>query len=192
MTHPVFGRTIVVLASDGQLAVALRERVDRAYATVIDAMTSDAGDVEALRPAPWMVVGQGVAIGARDDGGRRATSTLVAWLGPPPPGLPAHAVVLTRFAEVVAEVKGRISRAVAGMRLSPGDGVTMPDGAHQGNRLLEALVSAHPDPVPGVAAGRDVVDVVLAEHNVAMRTAAVAGGRIRLVPLGGTLPASAL
>lgn len=139
---------MLVVSRGIELAVALRERVDRAYLTVQDARPLEAVTaVRAVRPWPWMVVADMPAI-AEDLAETLAEHPqLVFWCGAGPARLPAHARVFATFSELAAAVQAAVGGEVAGIRLAPGGGLTMPDGAHAGNAALEALVASHPHPV---------------------------------------------
>jgi hypothetical protein len=135
----------VVIAPDGELAVGIRESVERARVVVKDVRPHEARSaLESCRPWPWMVVGS-VADLPHD-----VTSELVLhpvillWLGAPPPGLPAHVRQLGRFSMLVAAVERALEAEVGGMRLEPGAGVRLPCGRVSSSPELQALVSAHP------------------------------------------------
>ena len=55
---PESDRTTVVISPDGELAVGLRERLDRGRVVVKDARPGEArAAVKSCRPWPWMVIG---------------------------------------------------------------------------------------------------------------------------------------
>jgi hypothetical protein len=163
------GRTALVMGC-GELAVALRDRVDRAYLTLCDVrpaeMLATAGD---CHPWPWMVIGDTRALAPDVSGWLSLHPVLVFWQGPAPPGLPAHTRAFERFADLAAGVEAALLVDVEGVRLAPGGGLTMPDGTHAGNAGLEALVAGHPRPV--FAPARDFQGAVasLRSHGVALR-----------------------
>jgi hypothetical protein len=178
------GRTALVLGG-GELAVALRDRLDRAYLTLCDVrpaeMIAAAGD---CHPWPWMVIGDARTLAPDVSGCLSLHPVLVFWQGPAPPGLPAHTRAFERFADLAAAVEAALLVDVEGVRLSPGGGLTMPDGTHAGNAGLEALVAGHPRPV--FAPARDFRGAVasLRSHGVALRLAR-RGGATSLVSAQG-------
>jgi hypothetical protein len=141
-------RCVLVIGEDAELATALRDRLDRAYVTVLDARPGE--ELDAIRgcsPWPWLVVGAGAGPGAAVFAELARSPILVVWRVPAPLGLPAHAVTATSFSSLVGAVQAALHATVAGMRLAIGGGVEMPGGAHVANAALEALVSSHPRPL---------------------------------------------
>ena len=175
-------RCVLVIGEDAELATALRGRLDRAYVTVLD--TRPGEQLEAIRdctPWPWMVVGTGARLDDSVLAALQSSPILLVWRAPAPPGLPLHAVVATRFSNLVAAVQGALPATVAGMRLAIGGGVEMPSGAHVANAALEALVSSHPRPL---AARRHLAQSAaraLEQHGVAV-TPRVTGETVVLAP----------
>ncbi len=175
-------RTALVVGDDPELAVALRDRLDRAYVTVREVRTSEAlVAVRACAPWPWMLIGDG-AVPAEAVAELSGKPVLVVWRGEPPPGLPAHAVGAQRFAEVAAAVERALSAEVLGMRLAVGDGVVMPDGMHAGSAALEALVAAHPRPLFAATHHFRSAERTLSAHGVPLRPGRHGGG-IALLPV---------
>jgi hypothetical protein len=178
------GRTALVVGA-GELAVALRDRLDRAYLTLCDVrpaeMMAAACD---CHPWPWMVIGDARTLAPDLSGCLSLHPVLVFWQGPAPPGLPAHTRAFERFADLAAAVESALLVDVEGVRLAPGGGLTMPDGTHAGNAGLEALVAGHPRPV--FAPARDFRGAVasLRSHGVALRLARH-GGATSLVSAQG-------
>jgi hypothetical protein len=178
------GRTALVVGG-GELAVALRDRLDRAYLTLCDVrpaeMMAAAGD---CLPWPWMVIGDARTLAPDVSGCLSLHPVLVFWQGPAPPGLPAHTRAFERFADLAAALEAALLADVEGVRLAPGGGLTMPDGTHAGNAGLEALVAGHPRPV--FAPARDFRGAVasLRSHGVALRLAR-RGGATSLVSAQG-------
>ena len=178
------GRTALVVGG-GELAVALRDRLDRAYLTLCDVrpaeMMAAAGD---CLPWPWMVIGDARTLAPDVSGCLSLHPVLVFWQGPAPPGLPAHTRAFERFTDLAAAVEAALLVDVEGVRLAPGGGLTMPDGTHAGNAGLEALVAGHPRPV--FAPARDFRGAVasLRSHGVALRLAR-RGGATSLVSAQG-------
>lgn len=140
-------RTLVVIAGDPEVAVALRERLDRAYVTVRDVDVESApGGLDACLPWPWMVVGSVPEPGDAVLRTLRHHPILVCWLGPAPPDLPTHARRFDRFSGLAAAAVDALAAQVAGMRLAIGSGIALPGGALSRNAELEALVCNHPAP----------------------------------------------
>jgi hypothetical protein len=180
------GRTILVLGGDPELATALRDRLDRAYVTVIEAGPADAlGAMRSCRPWPWMAIGAGRAPGAEVVAEISRSPVLVVWRGAHPVGLPAHSIAATRFSEVVGAVEAALHADVGGVRLDIGGGLAMPGGAHSGNATLEALVAAHPRPLFLTPAHLRSAVRALSVHRVPLRPVRLAGGAVVLAPVGG-------
>lgn len=178
------GRTVLVFGDDAELATALRDRLDRAYVTVVEVLPGEElAAIQSCRPWPWMVVGAGdhVDPGVLTELGRGPT--LLIWRAPPPPGLPTRAIAADRFTVVVGTVATALGAEVAGMHLAIGSGVDMPDGGHVANACLEALVASHPRPL--VAPSRLVRSVAraLAAHGVPLRPRSTTDGGVVLVPM---------
>ena len=177
------GRTILVIGEDPEVAVALRDRLDRAYVTVCDIRPAEAeAALRSCRPWPWAVVGAGPGV---PDGAVQLLARLPAllfWRGPRPAGRPLHARDCERFSELVAAMEAALGAAVGGVRLAPGTGLTMPDAAHATSPALEALVASHPSPVFGLARHCRAVATTLDSHGVALRLARTGAGA-RLVPV---------
>jgi hypothetical protein len=179
------GRSVLVIGDDSELATALRDRLDRAYVTVVDVVAGEELDaLRACRPWPWMVVGAGRHV----DGGVAAELhrglALVVWRPTPPPGLPAHAMAAGRFTEVAGTVATALGAEVAGMSLAIGSGVDMPDGAHVSNAGLEALIAGHPRPLHGPSQLMRPAARALAAHGVPLRPRSIPGGGTVLAPVG--------
>jgi hypothetical protein len=162
-------RVAVVIGTDPELATALRDRLDRAYLTVIEARAGEEIDViAACRPWPWMVVGAGAAIAPGVVSELARNPILVVWWGAPPPALPGHAVIAGRFAEVVAAIRAALTAQVSGMRLAIGGGVDLPMGGHVANAALEALVAGHPGARGASTRAARSATRALAAHGLAL------------------------
>jgi hypothetical protein len=180
------GRTVLVVSDGIELAVALRDRVDRAYLTICDMRPPEVlAAARACRPWPWMVIGDSAVISETFAGALAQHPVLLLWRGARPPGLPAHARAFQLFSELTVAVHAALGAQVAGIRLAPGGGLAMPDGAHSGNAALEALVANHPQPV--FAPMRDFRGVVgaLASHRVPLRVARNRDGGVSLAAAEG-------
>jgi hypothetical protein len=176
------GRTLLVAGDGVELAVALRDRLDRAYITVCDVRSDGHVDSDlAWCPWPWMVVGDSAEMSSALAGTVAQHPVLVLWHGVHPRGLPAHTRAFGLFSELARAVSAALNAEVGGMRLAPGTGLTMPDGTHCGNAALEALVANHPHPV--FAPMRDFRGVVaaLASHRVPLLITHDGGG-VSLAP----------
>jgi hypothetical protein len=173
----VRGRTLLVVGDSVELAVALRDRLDRTFITVCDvpaAATADA--IPAGAPWPWMVVGDGAEVSDALAGTLARHPVLVLWQGVPPRRLPAHARAFGLFSELARAVAAALHAEVGGIRLAPGTGLTMPDGEHCGNAALEALVASHPHPVSAPMREFRGAAAALASHRIPLRIAHDDGG----------------
>jgi hypothetical protein len=165
-------RTILVVGDDGELAVALRDRVDRAYALVKDVRPPELTEAFATcLPWPWMVAGSLAALPGDAEALFRHRPILVLWRGDLPSGLPRHTRRFDRFADMAAAIITALTQSVAGMRMAIGLGVELPGGGYARSAELQALVSAHPHSfdVP-LDAFRSAVRV-LSAHRIEVRPA---------------------
>jgi hypothetical protein len=180
------GRTVLVVSEGIELAVALRDRIERAYLTVCDLRPGEVlSAVRACRPWPWMVIGDTAQVDEVFAAALARHPMLLLWCGARPCGLPAHVRRFALFSELAAAVEAALCAEVAGIRLAPGGGLTMPDGGHSGNAALEALVASHPHPL--FAPVRDCRSAVtaLAAHGVPLRLDHAADGSVRLASAQG-------
>lgn len=177
---PVAVRTLLVIGDDRELATALRDRLDRAYLTVLEVRADEAPmAVRACSPWPWMVVGTTTGLDPITAARLRRSPVLVAWRGRQPPGLPLHTVAVERFSEAVTVVEAALRAEVGGVRLAVGDGVTTPGGIHARNAPLEALVAQHPHPLFAPSRHFSSAARVLAAHHIALRIVQLeSGGRV--------------
>lgn len=177
----------MLVVSDGiELAVAVRDQVDRAYVTVRGVPPSDgAAAIRACRPWPWMVIGDLPAVSETIAEALGEHPLLIFWCVAMPSGLPAHARGFARFSEMATALRTALAAEVAGIRLAPGGGLTMPDGTHAGNAALEALVASHPHPV--VAPMRDFRGALgaITAHRVPLRLHRDSDGSVCLVAARG-------
>ena len=142
---PDSARTVLVINNDGELGVALRERLDRAYALVKDVRPEEALDgFAACIPWPWMVVGNVDSLPEAVVEAFQARPILVLWKGAIPAGLPAHARTYSSFGELAGAVVDALNKNVLGMKLAIGLGVDLPDGSYARSAELQALVANHP------------------------------------------------
>jgi hypothetical protein len=180
------GRTVLVIGEDPELAVALRDRLDRAYVTVCEVRPVEAeAAVRDCRPCPWMVVGAGMDVPGAVVTLLARQPTLLVWRGTQPPGLPAHARAVDRFSELAEAVEAAICAQVGGVRLAPGEGLTMTDTQHATSPALEALVASHPRAVFAPARHFRNVARTLKSHRVPLRLARSETGGARLVTEAG-------
>lgn len=178
------GRRILVVGDDAELATALRDRLARAYVTVVEVRGGE--ELEALRgcrPWPWMVVGSGGQVEGAFAAELRRCPALVVWRPSPPPGLPAHAIAAGRFSELAGIVATALDAEVAGVRLAIGSGVDLPGGGFVANACLEALVASHPRPLFAPARLLRSASRALAVHGVPLRLRAAPGGGAVLAQL---------
>ena len=142
---PERDRTLVVLSHDGELAVGLRERLERLRVVVKDARPDEAGIAMAsCRPWPWMLVGDLAELPTCVRPALARHPVLVLWLRPVPRGLPAHSRDFSRYSELADAASRALEGEVGGVRLAAGAGVEMPGGRLARSASLQALVSAHP------------------------------------------------
>lgn len=142
---PDSARTILAISEDGELAVAVRDRVDRAFVLVKDVRPDEALEgFDTCLPWPWMVVGSGDRLPSRFLDALRHRPILVFWRGAAPQDLPAHARTFTRFLDLVEAINTALTQEVAGMRLAIGLGVQLPGGEYARSAELQALVAHHP------------------------------------------------
>lgn len=142
---PERDRTLVVLSRDGELAVGLRERLERARVVVKDARPGEAGTaVASCQPWPWMLVGDLAVLPPCVEPALARHPVLVLWLGPTPRGLPTHGRDFSRYSELADAASLALEAEVDGMRLATGVGVELPGGRLARSASLQALVSAHP------------------------------------------------
>jgi len=180
--NPDSARTILVITSDGDLAVALREKVDRIYALVKDVRPHEASDgIATCMPWPWMVVGGVDELPADALDVLRTRPILTFWRGPVPPGLPAHARTFERFADLAAAVNDSLRHTVEGMRLAIGLGVDMPNGTYARSAELQALVAGHPHAFEMPLDAFRSAARVLHQHHVPLRPGHPAQGMVGLV-----------
>ncbi|MGD0193616.1 MAG: hypothetical protein ABSC35_02000 [Candidatus Dormibacteria bacterium] len=142
---PDRSRAIVVVTTDGELAVAVRDAVPRGMAVIRDARSDDAGEIAAAcLPWPWMVVGSAVSVSPALTRAISRHPVLVSWLGAAPDGLPAHTRHFDRPAALLASIVAACSANVGGMHLALGSGVELDDGTLLRGAALESLVGAYP------------------------------------------------
>lgn len=142
---PEHDRALVVISADGELAVGLREHLDRVRVVVKDARPAEAGSaLESCRPWPWMVVGNVTELASDVQSVLARHPVLVLWLGPLPRDLPPHARGLSRYSMLAGAASHALDGEVAGMRLAIGMGVELPGGRISRSASLQALVSAYP------------------------------------------------
>jgi hypothetical protein len=175
-------RTLLVVGNDAELAVALRDRLDRAYLTVFEVRPDEASEaVHACRPWPWMVVGATPeipeplrhALAVAPDAACVARSATTAHAA-----LPQGRATLLR-----ARRGGRGGSARRGRRDSPCGGERA-DHAGRCARLepgARSLVSNHPRPVRLSARQIRSAAAALAAHGVPLRPRLADGGAV-LVP----------
>ena len=184
---PDNARTILVVAGDGDLSVALRDKVDRAYALIKDVRPEEFIDGFATcLPWPWMVVGSATQLTGEALELLRNRPILVYWRGRAPEGLPQHSRSFERFGELAEAVNTALTQRVAGMRLAIGLGVDLPDGDYARSAELQALVSAHPHPFDVPLDAFRSAARVLSTHRIALKPVRDAdAGTVSLVDAAG-------
>jgi hypothetical protein len=177
-------RSIVVVSPDGELAVAIRDRVAPELALVRDVRPEEAmAAAAACTPWPWMVVGDGAAASSDVIALLAQKPVIVLWHGQQPAGLPDHAQRYRHFSDVLDAVDATAHHVVGGMRLAAHAGVLMPDGGLARSSSLQALVSQHPR---GFALGPHAFRSAarsLSSHHVEWRAAQRGDGQTALVPM---------
>ena len=187
---PDSARTVLVISEDGELAVALRDRIDRAYALVKDVRADESLTAfGACIPWPWMVVGNVAALNADVIEALQDRPILVYWRGESPDGLPQHTRHFERFNELASAVNTALTQNVAGLKLAVGLGVDLPDGSYARSAELQALVANHPHSFDVPLDAFRSAARVLATHNIAAKPVRDnESGSVRLVEGAGVMP----
>jgi hypothetical protein len=138
-------RTLLVVSERPHPWAFLRDRLDPDLVTVSWVRPGDAA-----RPAaPWMLAGAGP-----DAGGTAAYRDRLLcwrWVGPAPADLPIAPLSCPDWHHVAADAERALAVRLAGVRLAPGRGLVLPDGAYlSGAADLEVLLACHPE---GLAVG---------------------------------------
>lgn len=176
-------RSIVVITTDGELAVAVREMVPAGTAVVRDARPDDAAEVAAAcLPWPWMVVGGTDALTPELASILRTRPVLTLWFGAAPAGLPGHARRFDRHNALLGAIDAACTACVGGMRLAPGSGVELGDGTLLRGATLDALISAYPRGFALPSRTFRSVSAALARANAGWTVEREASGCIALVP----------
>ena len=176
-------RSIVVITSDGELAVAVRETVPAGIAVVRDARPEDAAEVAgACLPWPWMVVGSTDWLTPELASMLHTRPVLTLWLGTAPAGLPGHTAHFDHHTALLAAVDDACTANVGGMRLAPGSGVELGDGTLLRGATLDALIGAYPRGFALPSRTFRSVSAALARAGAGWTTERDAGARIALVP----------
>ncbi len=167
MMVPDTMRTLLAISANGEIAVSIRDMVDRSYLVVRDVRSHEAEEgFHASLPWPWMVVGTTPTISPAVQRLLSHNPVLIAWYGSElPDGLPAHAVALSTFRELIAYINDRLDAQIAGMHLAIGLGVELPDGQLARSAELQALLSLAPAAfdIP-MTAFRSAQRILLAHH----------------------------
>lgn len=138
-------RALLVISASGDLAVALRERVDRGMTVIRDVRPGEVSEgLAACRPWPWMVVGDVSLLVPSLRATLWARPVIVLWRGATPSGLPGHTLACHSFATLADAVLLSLETTVGALRLAPGVGVDLANGQLCRSAELQALVSAHP------------------------------------------------
>jgi hypothetical protein len=177
-------RSIVVVSADGELAVAIRDRVDRELALVRDVRPDEALlAARACTPWPWLVVGGAGKAPADFAALLSRKPVIVLWHGKLAAGLPHHARSYHDVSDLLDAVDVAARHSVGGMRLAAHVGVLMPDGSTVRSPSLQALLSHHPR---GFALGSQSFRSAaraLSSHRVEWRPAQRRDGETALVPV---------
>jgi len=167
---PDSARTILVISDDGDVAVALRERVERSFALIKDVRPEEAETAFAsCIPWPWMLIGTQPHLAEPLKPLLRDRPVLVYWRGERAEGLPGHARAFDTFAGLATAVNTALNQDVAGMKLSVGLGVDLPDGELARSAELQALVAAYPHPFDVPLDAFRSAARVLRSHDIPLR-----------------------
>ena len=171
-------RAIVVVGDDGETAVALRDSLPRAMVVVLDARPPEAAAaVSVCRPCPWVLVWSSAA-GMPE--ALASTPTIV--LDGEQSGTAEQPERWGSFAVLLARLQAMLTAEVGGMRLAPGAGVELPDGAISHSAWLQALVSVHPAGMPASTARLRAARSLLRARGAGWTVSRGAGGTVALVP----------
>ncbi len=164
---PDSARTVLVVTGDGELSVALRERLDRAYAVVKDVRPNEGLDgIAACRPWPWMVVGNVPELEASVVAALHGRPILLFWKGAVPEAMPLHARSFSTFGDLAGAIVDALTQSVLGMRLAIGLGVDLPGNAYARSAELQALIANHPHSFDVPLDAFRSAARVLAAHNI--------------------------
>jgi hypothetical protein len=179
---PDRSRAILVVTTDGELAVSVRDAVPRGMAVVRDARPDDADAIAAAcLPWPWMVVGSAVAMTPEVATLLHQRPVLTLWLGAAPEWLPGHARRFDRPAALLDTIRRACAARVGGMRLAPGSGVELRDGTLLRGAALESLIGAYPGGFALPAKTFRAASHALARHATGWAAERDAGARMTLV-----------
>jgi hypothetical protein len=176
-------RSIVVITTDGELAVAVRDIVPSGIAVVRDARPDDAAEVAAAcLPWPWMVVGATDSLTPELARVLRSRPVLTMWLGAAPAELPVHAMRFDHHTALLDAVDAACIATVGDMRLAPGSGVELADGTLLRGATLDALIGAYPRGFALPSRTFRSVSAALSRAHAGWTTARDADACIALVP----------
>jgi hypothetical protein len=183
-------RGIVVITTDGELAVAVRDTVPAGIAVVRDARPDDAAEAAAAcLPWPWMVVGATDSVTPGLASMLRTRPVLTMWLGAAPAGLPRHARRFDHHTALLEAIGAACTANVGGMRLAPGSGVELGDGTLLRGATLDALIGAYPRGFALPSAIFRSVNAALARDDAGWSTARDANACLALAPCTRTVVA---
>jgi len=104
--------------------------------------------VAALDPGPWVVAGGEPVLPGRALEALRGRLFAAHWVEDPPSELPVRPVRHPSWRELVDVVERKLAVRLGGVRLAPGRGLVLPDGAIITHTSpLEGLLVAYPDGV---------------------------------------------
>jgi hypothetical protein len=102
--------------------------------------------VAAVDPGPWVVAGGEPSLPAVAVDALRGRLFGAHWVEEPPAELPVLPVRHASWRELVEVLEQRLAVRVGGVRLAPGAGLVLPDGAIISHTSpLEGLLAAYPD-----------------------------------------------
>jgi hypothetical protein len=102
--------------------------------------------VTAMDPGPWVVAGGESVLPGPALEALRGRLFAAHWIREPPAALPVRPVLHPSWRELVDVLEQRLALRLGGVRLAPGRGLVLPDGAIITHTSpLEGLLVAYPD-----------------------------------------------
>jgi hypothetical protein len=140
-------RTVLVISEPPHPWALLRDRLGGELVSIAWARPSEvAKAVAALDPGPWVVAGGEPFLPAPALEALHGRLFAAHWVQDPPGGLPVRPVRHHSWPELVDVLERRLAVRVGGLRLAPGCGLVLPDGAIITHTSpLEGLLAAYPD-----------------------------------------------
>ena len=142
-------RTALVISEQPHPWALVRDRLGGEFVSVAWARPSQvAKAVAGLAPGPWVVAGGETVLPESAVEALRGRLFAAHWVQDPPPTLPVKPVLHPSWLELVDFLEHRLAVRLGGVRLAPGRGLVLPDGAVITHTSpLEGLLVAYPDGV---------------------------------------------